>query len=238
MGKQDESHSLAKSAPERDTWDGEKWMHVLFEDRQEAGKRIAKKLARFHGTDAVILAIPRGGIPVAAVAAQRLQLQWGVIVTRKLPVPANPEAGFGAVANDGTIVLNKPMLSGLRLTKDQIGGIAARVRDEVARRTEVYSRAKPPIDVSGRPVIVLDDGVASGYTMLAAIKSVRNQGPASVVAAAPVASRSAASLVEKVADECEFEIVSPAMPFAVADFYVVWHDLTDEDILPVLESEG
>ncbi len=211
-------------------------MHVLFEDRQEAGRRIARRLARFHGTDAVILAIPRGGIPVAAVAARELQLEWGVIVTRKLPVPANPEAGFGAVADDGTIALNRPMLTGLRLTTDQISGIAAHAAAEVARRTEVYARARPPVDISGRPVIVLDDGAASGYTMLAALKSARTRGPASVTAAAPVASRSAAAMIGEAADECEFEIVSPAVPFAVADFYVVWHDLTDEDVLPLLSE--
>jgi len=211
-------------------------MHVLFEDREEAGRRIARKLARFRQTDTVILAIPRGGIPVAASAAHRLQLQWSFIVTGKLPIPANPEAGFGAVAQDGTIVLNRPMLSGLRLTKDQVGCIAAEVRGEVARRAEAYSRARPPLDVTGRPVIVLDDGVASGYTMLAAVKSIRNRNPASVIAAAPVASRSAASLIEQRADECVFEIVSPAIPFAVADFYVVWHDPTDADMLRFLLS--
>jgi len=213
-------------------------MHVLFEDRQEAGRRIAKKLARFRQTDAIILAIPRGGIPVAAAAAHRLRLQWSFIVTRKLPVPANPEAGFGAVAQNGTMVLNRPMLAGLRLTKEQIDAIAAQVRHEVARRAELYSGARLPIDVSGRPVIVIDDGVASGYTMLAALKSVRKRKPTSVIAAAPVASRSAASLVGEWADECVFEIVSPAVPFAVADFYVAWHDLTDEDILPLLTEES
>ena len=210
-------------------------MHVLFEDRQEAGRRIAKRLARFRQTDAIILAIPRGGIPVAAAAAHRLQLQWGFIVARKLPVPTNPEAGFGAVAADGSTVLNRAMLSGLRLTKDQIDTIAEEVKAEVARRTQIYSRARPPVDISGKTVILLDDGVASGYTMLAAIKSIRTHGPASVTATAPVASRSAAMIIEKSADECVFEIVSPAVPFAIADFYVVWHDLSDEDILPILE---
>lgn len=211
-------------------------MHVLFRDRQDAGRRLARRLERFRSTDAVILAIPRGGVPVAAAAAQQLHVQWGVVVARKLPVPSNPEAGFGAVTDDGTIVLNKAMLSGLRLTAEQISEIAARVGAEVARRSDLYGRVRPPVDVSGRPVIVLDDGVASGYTMLAAIKSARAHNPSSVIAAAPVASRSAASMVEQDADECEFEIVSPAIPFAVADFYVVWQDLTDEDILPLLSE--
>ena len=213
----------------------ERKMHVLFEDRQEAGRRIAKKLAPLGHTNAIILAIPRGGIPVAAAAAHRLQLPWSFIVARKLPVPTNPEAGFGAVTADGSITLNNAMLSGLHLTKGQIDTIAEDVRAEVARRTEVYSHARPPIDVAGKTVILLDDGLASGYTMLAAIKSIRAHDPASVLAAAPVASRSAAAMIEEAADDCVFEIVSPAMPFAVANFYVVWHDLTDEDILPILE---
>ena len=211
--------------------------HLIFQDRHEAGRRLAKRLDRFRNTDAVILAIPRGGVPVAAAAAHRLGLDWNVIVSRKLPVPWNPEAGFGAVAADGSVVLNEPMAHGLQLRSRQIDEIAGDVRAEVVRRTEVYSREKAPVDVSGRAVIVLDDGLASGYTMLAAIKSLRAQSPASIVAASPVASRSAARIVEEAADECIFEIVSPAVPFAVADFYVAWHDLTDEDILPVLRSK-
>lgn len=211
-------------------------MHVLFEDREEAGKRLAKRLERFRKTDAVVLAIPRGGVPVAAAVAHRLQLDWDVIVARKLPVPSNPETGFGAVTADGSIVLNRPMISGLRLGKGQIEEIAEEVRAEVSRRTELYSQTRPRIDVSGRQVILLDDGLASGYTMLAAAKSIRSHAPARIVAAAPVASKSAANLISECVDECEFEIISSAMPFAVADFYVVWHDLKDEDILPMLES--
>lgn len=213
-------------------------MHVLFEDREEGGRRVAKALAHYRQTDAVILAIPRGGIPVAAAVAYRLQLHWSTMVARKLPIPANPEAGFGAVTADGSVVLNRALLSGLHLTKGQIEDITKDVRAEVVRRTEAYSRARPPIDVSGRRVIVIDDGLASGYTMLAAIKSIRNQHPASVTVAAPIASRSAAALIEEAADECVFDTVSPAVPFAVANFYVVWHDLTDEDILPILETEN
>jgi len=211
-------------------------MHVLFENRLEAGKRIAKRLARYHASDAVILAIPRGGVPVAASAAQRLQLMWSFIVTRKLPVPANPEAGFGAVANDGTIALNKAMLTGLHLTKEQIKEIAEQISSEVSRCTDLYTQFRPQLPISGKPVIIIDDGVASGYTMLAAIKSARKHNPKSIVAAAPVASRSAAALIEECADECEFEIVSPAVPFAVADFYVAWRDLADEDLLPIFAS--
>ncbi len=213
-------------------------MHVLFEDRKEAGRRLAKRLQRFHKTSAVVLAIPRGGVPVAAELAHRLQLEWGVIVSRKLPIPSNPEAGFGAVTADGSVVLNRGMLSGLRLGKAEIEDIADDVRREVARRSELYSQWRPNPDVKGRPVILLDDGLASGYTMLAAAKSVRAHEPAKVIAAAPVASKSAANLIAECVDECEFEIISSAMPFAVADFYVVWRDLSDTDIIPILQESA
>lgn len=212
-------------------------MHVLFEDRTEAGRRIAKRLARFHHSDAVILAIPRGGIPVASSAAYRLQLDWNIIVVRKLPVPANPEAGFGAVTADGSIVLNESMVHGLQLRSNRVKTIAEDVKNEVIRRAETYARFRPPVSVTGKPVILLDDGLASGYTMLAALKSIRSQSPSLTVVAAPVASKSAAKLIEGAADECEFEIVSPAVPFAVADFYVTWHDLSDDDIIPYLRGE-
>lgn len=213
-------------------------MHEIFQNRTEAGKRLAKKLAGYRNSSAVILAIPRGGIPVAASAAHRLNLDWNVIVTRKLPIPWNPEAGFGAVAADGSMVLNHSLIQGLDLNERQIEEIAQEVRDEVIRRTEVFVEARQPVGVEGKTVVVMDDGLASGYTMLAAIKSVRTHNAEKVIAAAPVASRSAAMLIEEAADETFFEIVSPSVPFAVADFYIEWHDLTDEDVLPYLRGEN
>ncbi len=210
-------------------------MHVLFEDRAEAGRRLATRLYRFRKTDAVILAIPNGGVPVAAELARRLRLSWSFIVSRKLPVPSNPETGFGSVTADGSLVLNRAMVNGLRLSKAQVDDTADEVRREVARRTDLYLQSRPQVDVSARTVIILDDGLASGYTMLAAVKSVRSGKPARIVAAAPVASKSAANLISECVDECEFEIISSAMPFAVADFYVAWRDLSDEDTLPILQ---
>jgi len=211
-------------------------MHVLFENREEAGRRIAKKLTHYRHTDTVILTIPRGGIPVAIAVAHRLQLDWGVIVAGKLPIPSFPEAGFGAVTADGSVVLNEAMVHGLQLTSAQIEEVAARIREEIERRSELYLSARHPISLANKSVILIDDGLASGYTMLAAIKSARAQSPLKIIAAAPVASRAAAKLIEEAADECVFEIVSPSVPFAVADFYVVWHDLTDDDILPMLRE--
>lgn len=212
-------------------------MHTVYEDRIEAGRRLAKKLTQYHGTDTLIIAIPRGGVPVAAMVAHRLQLPWNVIASRKLPIPWNPEAGFGAVTSDGSVVLNESIIHGLGLRKEQVLEIVEEVRKEVIRRAEVNSRERPGIDVSGKSIILVDDGVASGYTMLAAIKSLRSQGAGKIIAAAPVASRSAAAMIEGSADESVFEIVSPSIPFTVADFYLNWHRLSAEDMLTYLREK-
>ncbi|MHB9036162.1 MAG: phosphoribosyltransferase [Armatimonadota bacterium] len=211
-------------------------MLTMFEDRAEAGRRLAKKLAQYHATSAVLLAIPRGGVPVAAAAARRLQLEWNVIVARKLPIPSNPEAGFGAVTTDGSVVLNELMLHGLRLTRQQIEHVVEEQKAEATHRMRLYSGARLPANLSDRTAIVIDDGLASGFTMLAAIKSLRDQSASKIIAAAPVASRSAAAKVEEAADECIFEIVSPSVPFAVADFYLHWRDLTDQEVIALLRE--
>ncbi|MCE5324394.1 phosphoribosyltransferase [bacterium] len=211
-------------------------MHDLFEDRNDAGRKLAKRLGEYHNTSAVLLAIPRGGVPVVAAAARRLQLEWNVFVARKLPIPSNPEAGFGAITADGCVVFNKRILHGLHLSTNDIDSVLADQKAEAVRRTKLYSTARLPTNISHRTVIVIDDGLASGYTMLAAIKALRAKEASRIIAAAPVASRSAAAMVELAADECVFEMISNAVPFAVADFYLTWLDLTDEDVLSLLKE--
>lgn len=205
-------------------------MDLLFKDRTDAGNRLAKSLPRYEGTDALVLGIPRGGTPVAAAVARRLGLDWHVIPVRKLPIPWNPEAGFGAVTADGAVVLNEAMVKALHMTQSQIDDVKGHAIAELAGTAEALYRLRPAPNLAGKPVIVVDDGLASGYTMLAAIKSLRALEAASVIAAAPVASRRAADLVREAADEAVFEIVSPAIPFAVADHYLKWHDLTDQEV--------
>ena len=211
-------------------------MHELFLDRIEAGKRLAKRLGHYHASDAAVLAIPCGGVPVAASVAHRLGLPWNVIVVRKLAIPWNPEAGFGAVAADGSVVINSAMVGALGMSRGDIDKVVTATREEIDRRNQAFGSLAPRIDVSGKCAIVIDDGLASGYTMLAAIKSMRAGSASKVVAAAPVASRSAAALVGEAVDECVFEIVSPTVPFAVADYYVEWHDLSDDDVMQLLQA--
>lgn len=206
----------------------------LFRDRADAGRQLAERLLEYEDRGAVVLAIPRGGVPVGFQVAKRLNAQFDVIVPRKIPIPWNPEAGFGAITADGTIVLNKAMVQSLDLGEEEIEQAAEEVRREIIRRTKQYRGDRPLPDVKGRPVILVDDGLASGYTMLAAIESLRKDAPSAVVVAVPAASSGAAGLVAPQVDKLVALIVSHRLPFAVADFYVEWRDLSDEEVIGCL----
>lgn len=206
----------------------------LFRDRSDAGRRLAERLVEFEDSQAVVLAIPRGGVPVGYEIAKRLHADLDVIVPRKIPIPWNPEAGFGAVTADGTIVLNDAMVRSLGLTPAEIEQAAEDVRREIVRRTQVYRGDRPPPEVANRPVILVDDGLASGYTMLAAIESLKKSSPSAVIVAVPVASSAAARLISASADRLIALIVSHRLPFAVAEYYLEWRDLTDDEVCAYL----
>jgi len=206
----------------------------LFRNRADAGERLAACLADYKDSNTLVLAIPRGGVPVGFKVAENLGAEFDVIIPRKLPIPWNPEAGFGAVTADGTLVLNDKMVEELDLSVDEIETVAADVRDEVLRRMKVYRGDHPVPGVSGRPVIIVDDGLASGYTMLAAVESLRKQQPLEVVVAVPVASRGASRLIAPKVDRLVSLIISERIPFAVASYYSEWRDLTDEDVTDYL----
>ena len=203
---------------------------VLFKDRSDAGRQLADRLAASSTSNAFVLGIPRGGVPVAAKVAELLHAPMDVIVPRKIPIPWNPDAGFGAVTADGTMILNESMIRHLGMSRTEISHEAKLVREEVARRTREYRGTLPPPDLAGIPVIIVDDGLASGYTMLAAVKSVRKQRPSSVIVAVPVASGGAARMIADQAEEFVALIVSERLPFAVADFYAEWRDVTDAEV--------
>lgn len=207
-----------------------------YRDRRDAGKALAGTLAVLRGSGAVVLAIPRGGIPVAVEVARALGSRLDIVVPRKLPIPGNTEAGYGAVTEDGSLVLNEPLVGQLGLLSAQIERDAEAVRAEVRRRQAVYRAILDPSPVEGKTAVIIDDGLASGYTMLAAIESLRRQGAKTIVAAAPVASSSAWELVNAAADEVACPIVSYRYPFAVASFYRHWRDLTDEEVIADLRA--
>lgn len=202
-----------------------------FRNRVDAGMILGDKLEQYRDSDSLVVAIPRGGIPVAIEVAKKLGSGLDIIVPRKIPIPDNPEAGYGAVTEDGVIVLNEPLVRRLGFTRQQIERHAEEVRAEIRRRQAVYRTILMASSVGGKTAIIVDDGLASGYTMMAAIRSIRQQGAAKVVAAAPVASSHAWELVNSSADDVISAVVSPYYPFSVASFYRHWHDLTDEEVI-------
>jgi len=208
---------------------------ITFENRSDAGKKLAQKLLEYKGKSAVVLAIPNGGVPVGFEVASALNAEFDLIICLKVPIPLTPEAGFGAIADDGTMILNEELARKLDLTREQIDFEASRVKAEIKRRSLLYRGERPLVKLSGKTIILVDDGLASGFTMLAAVESVRHRRPKEVVVAVPCASATAAQKVRKAADKLVALSVSDAPRFAVADFYRRWYDLSDDVVLRYLK---
>ena len=208
----------------------------MFRDREQAGDMLSQVLMRYQGGHAAVVAVPRGGVPVGFSIARNLQLPLDVVIPRKLPIPEEPEAGFGAVTADGSVVLNDRLVEQLNLPPRTVDAIVNEVRREVQRREAVYRQAGPRVDLSGRTVLLVDDGLASGYTMLAAIKSVRKDGPKKVVVAVPCSPTRSIDLVTPQAEEIYCLIRSDEPIFAVASYYEEFTDLSDEQVLDYLRK--
>lgn len=207
-----------------------------FRDRVDAGRQLAERLRPYQSAETVVLAVPRGGVPVAVEVAQSLDTPLDVVVTRKIPIPHNPEAGYGAVAEDGTIFLNDVLVSQLGLSQRQIEYQAEEVLAEIERRSALYRSKLPRAPLVDKTAIVIDDGLASGFTMVAAVKSVERQKAAKIVVASPAASGNAYELIKPMCHALVCIVVSHSYPFAVASFYHHWHDLTDEEVSKYLEA--
>ena len=208
----------------------------VFEDRSHAGTILAEKLKDYAGTDAVIFAIPAGGVPVAAVLARWLHVPLDVLVVRKIHIPWNREAGFGALSWDGTIMFNEPLLALLELTHEEIERCIAAEREEIERRLKLFRGDTPFLDITGKTVIVVDDGIASGFTMLVALASLRRKSPKELVVAVPTASLSAIQMIRKEADTIICLNIRAGRTFAVADAYKKWYDLGNEDVVAILQE--
>jgi len=210
----------------------------VFLDRTHAGTLLAAKLKSVTGADSIILAIPAGGVPVAAVIATQLRIPLEVAVIRKLHIPWNREAGFGALSWDGTVLFNQPLLKLLGLTQEEIEQCIAEERAELERRMQLFRKGKPLPDLTRKQVIVADDGLASGFSMLVALRSMKLQRPRELIVAVPTASLSALKLVSTEADRIICLNVREGRAFAVADAYRKWYDLGTEDVVAILEAAG
>ncbi|HUU08220.1 MAG TPA: phosphoribosyltransferase family protein [Dehalococcoidales bacterium] len=209
---------------------------VIFENRQDAGRHLALRLMEYAGQPVVVLAVPNGGVPVALEVASALKVELDLIVCRKIPIPLTPEAGLGAIADDGTIMLNEELVKRLGLSKQQIDDVASKVRLEVKQRSLLYRGDRPLARVFGKIAIIIDDGLASGYTMMAAVASVRHRQPREIIVAVPCASAAALKQLEKRADRVVTVTTGYTPHFAVADFYHYWYDRKDEDVVRLLNQ--
>jgi predicted phosphoribosyltransferase len=208
----------------------------VFENRHDAGRRLAIELRDYVNQSVVVLAIPNGGVPVALEVASALKADLDLIVCRKIPVPLSPEAGFGAVADDGTIVLNEELVKKIGLSRHQIEYEATKVRAKIKQRSVLYRGNRPLARVNGKTVIIIDDGLASGSTMMAAVESVRHRRPKEIIVAVPCASAVAMKQLEKVADKVVIAMVGYMPRFAVADYYRYWYDLSDDEVIQYLRQ--
>lgn len=208
---------------------------AVFKDRRDAGRSLAERLTKYAGS-AIVLAIPRGGVPIGYEISRRLDIPLDLIMPRKLPIPSEPEAGFGAIAPDGTVVLNEGMARYLGLGKKEIDRISMSVLSEVRRREKAYRGDKPLPDLKNKTVIVVDDGLASGYTMIAAVRAIKKSSPKTVIVAVPCSPASSVEILKKEADEviCLFE--QPYGSFAVASYYEDFPDLTDDEVKSLVKE--
>lgn len=211
---------------------------LVFEDRDDAGQHLAQALERFRGKDAIVLAIPSGGVPVGLAVSSRLKFPFDLLIIRKIPVPGNPESGFGAVSLEGDLVLNEQMVRMLGLSSEEIEELAEPVKVELETRNRVFRGSRHWPDVKGRIVIIVDDGLASGYTMTAAVRAVRKREPSQVVVAVPTASASTIRLLAPEADLIVCPNVRSGYSFAVADAYRNWYDLEREEVVGLLKAHG
>lgn len=208
----------------------------VFQDRHEAGELLAIALESFRGKDAIVLAIPSGGVPIGLAIATHLDLPFDLFIVRKLPIPGNPEAGFGAISLEGDVVLNHAVVRMLGLSDTEIEEQADSVRVELRARERIFRGKRPPLDLRGRTVILTDDGLASGYTMMAAVRMVRRHKPHEIVLAVPTASLSTIDLLAREVDRIICLNVRTGSYFAVAEAYRNWHDLSREEVVDLLRG--
>ncbi len=213
---------------------------VLFENRRDAGVQLAARLERFAPAHPLILALPRGGVPVAFEVAKALDAELDLLIVRKIGAPGHEEFGIGAVVDGASpqLVLNEDMVRQLAVDQNYIREETGRQLAEIERRRAAYCGERPPPAIAGRTVIVVDDGIATGGTMKAALRGIRKNGPARLVLAVPVAP---ASTIHELASECDEAVcLATPEPFgAVGAFYKDFRQTEDSEVIALLgEARG
>ncbi len=211
-------------------------MERAFSNRIEAGRQLAEKLDKYAGReDVIVLGLPRGGVPVAYEVAKRLRAPLDVFIVRKLGVPGFEELAAGAIASGGVRVLNEDVMRAIPHADEVIEAVTAREAAELERREQIYREGRPPPELRGRIVILVDDGLATGATMRAAVKALRQGGAAKIVVAVPVGPPDTCREIKEEADET-ICLSTPAFFQAVGQYYEDFSQTSDEDVRELLSS--
>ncbi len=209
---------------------------MIFTDRQEAGQKLVSKLKQFkNNPHAIILALPRGGVVTAFEVAKALDLSLDLVVPRKISAPSNPEFAIGAIAEDGIGVFDTELISSYGISQEYIDKEIEKEKKEAQRRLKTYRGNKTPIDLQGKIAILVDDGIATGSTMLAAIASVKAKKAEKIVVAVPVTAKDSLKKIEKEVDEVIY-LDAPLIFGAVGAFYKVFAQTTDEEVVTLMEK--
>jgi len=210
-------------------------MRRPFADRAAAGRVLAEKLADYaERDDVIVLALPRGGVPVASEVARALGAPLDVFVVRKLGAPSQEELAMGAIASGDVVVINDDVVKALKVPPEVLEEKIASERAELSRRESVYRGDRPPLDVQGRTVILIDDGLATGSTMRAAVMALRGQAPARIVVAVPIGAPATCAEFQQIADECICALTPE--PFrAVGLWYEDFAQTTDDEVRELLD---
>jgi len=205
----------------------------MFADRKDAGQKLARALENYREQKPLVLAIPKGGVEVGYEVAKHLGCEFSILIARKLPFPDNPEAGFGAVAEDGSTFINNYAARGL--SQHTIDRILKQQRREIKRRISALRKGRPLPQIDDRTVILIDDGIAMGSTMRAAVSLCENKKAKKIVVASPVAGPSTAAELARIVDDV---VVLEKPPFfrAVAQAYANWYDVCDEEVIRILQN--
>lgn len=207
----------------------------MFEDRIGAGRALAEQLREYAGRrDVIVLGLPRGGVPVAAEVAEQLGAPLDIWLVRKLGVPGHSEFAMGAIASGGVVEIDESVVRELRIHSPEILDVVRRESAELARRELAYRRGRAPLQLGGKTLIVVDDGMATGSTMRAVVSALRKHSPAHIIAAAPVASRQACAELERHADACVC-VACPESFGAVGRFYGNFAAIGDEAVTECLD---
>jgi putative phosphoribosyl transferase len=206
----------------------------IFADRTEAGQRLVSYLRKLTGAGGLVLAIPSGGVPVGLEIRKALDLDFDLLIVRKVQIPWNTEAGFGAVNMDGDLILNEALMDVLRLSAKEVECQVGKTRAIIEQRDTLFRAGRPFPELTDKTVILVDDGLASGFTMKAAIAFVKRRKPASIIGAVPTGSAETVNMLLPSTSALCCLNIREDFPYAVASAYRHWYDLSDDDVLHML----